>query len=245
MTNEIHEQNVAYYDAEAEQYENVRYATCAGRRADQFHKNLLDQMVCADLSPDARVLELGCGTGRLVEHVARRGYYVHGIDVSEGMIEVARRRLQKAETARTEITFYDGGVLPMDDESFDAAYAILVINLIPEYKDSFQQIARVLRPGGTFVFNVPNLASVYFPAGWYVNLRKKTRTSNTAGFRFSHWFMPSEWRTALTDCGLEVESLRGEPPYARWIDGCGSISAQGLGQYFSKSVFVKAKKVND
>jgi len=242
MADDIREQNIAYYDAEAKKYDDVRYATASGRRADIFHKKLLDEMVYADLARDARLLELGCGTGRLLEYVASKGFHVHGIDVSEGMAEIARNRLAALETGTAEITVYDGGVLPMDDDSFDAAYAILVVNLIPDYQDTFQQVARVLRPGGTFFFNVPNLTSIYFPVGCYVNLRKKTTTSNTAGYRYSHWFSPKEWRAALADCGLEVETLRGEPPYARWIDDCQPINARGLGQLFSKSVFIKARK---
>jgi SAM-dependent methyltransferase len=69
------------------------------------------------------VLEPGCGSGRIVEALARRGLRVVGIDVSPRMIELAQRRLEGVEGAEVFLAdmtsfrldrFFDGAACPID-----------------------------------------------------------------------------------------------------------------------------------
>ena len=242
MSENIQKQNVNYYDAEAGVYDSIRYSDKAGQRAHSFHIRILAELLCADLSSESSVLEVGCGTGRFLPYLARQAKAVEGLDVSPRMIEVAEQRVKEDKCQNVNCAVYDGQAFPFDDGIFDSVYAILVINLIPDYVGTFREVARVLRPGGTFLFNVPNLAGIYCLAGLYVNLRGKTRTANKAGHRYSHWFLPSEWRSALDECGMKVETIRGEPPHIRMFDNSSPLNAQGPGLLFSKSVFIKARR---
>jgi ubiquinone/menaquinone biosynthesis C-methylase UbiE len=75
--------------------------------------------VAAQLPAGARVLDVACGTGRISIPLARRGFHVSGLDVSERVLEVAR-----AEAPELDFRRGDMRELPWEDESFDA-----VINL--------------------------------------------------------------------------------------------------------------------
>ena len=102
------------------------------------------------------ILDLGCGTGRIAFGMERLGFeQVVGADFSEGMVEGAR---QISEGLGSSVQFHceDARKLPWADGSFDGI--IFGFNgwfMIPGAEDRFkalQEIFRVLRPGGRFVF---------------------------------------------------------------------------------------------
>jgi arsenite methyltransferase len=103
------------------------------------------------LAPDERVLDLGSGAGTdtLVasQMVGARGRVV-GIDMTEEML--AKARGAAAEMGATNVEFVPGEVehLPFADESFDVVISNGVIDLLPDKDVVFDQIFRVLRPGG-------------------------------------------------------------------------------------------------
>ncbi|MEP2758485.1 MAG: hypothetical protein ABJP66_05330, partial [Hyphomicrobiales bacterium] len=82
MNNEIREQNLKYYDTEASVYDSVRYSSAAGRRVEKFHQLVLERLLSECLLPGADILELGCGTGRLLESFLGREFSLNGIDIS-------------------------------------------------------------------------------------------------------------------------------------------------------------------
>ncbi len=103
------------------------------------------QMLAADVEPaEARILEIGCGTGRwlaeLVIEPARRCY---GLDPSAGMLRQARQR-----TAPIRLIQGRGEHLPIPADSFDLLYAVNVIHHITGQRAFIEEAYRVLRPGG-------------------------------------------------------------------------------------------------
>ena len=99
---QISAQNIGYYDAEAGEYDSKRYSTVRGRALDALQKRILVDYL-ADLSPSADILEIGCGTGRFVSSLSKRGYRLTGIDVSEGMLREARQRLAAEGDGTTKV----------------------------------------------------------------------------------------------------------------------------------------------
>jgi ubiquinone/menaquinone biosynthesis C-methylase UbiE len=100
------------------------------------------------------VLEIGFGTGhclkRIAESVGREGK-VYGIDISSGMMEIAKKRLEKAGIAdRVELHCRDAVSLPFDDNTLDAVFISFTLELFdtPEIPKVLEQIKRVLKPGG-------------------------------------------------------------------------------------------------
>src|SRR5580692_2800809 len=97
-----------------------------------------------------RALEIGCGPGRLVKPLSRHFGEIHGVDVADEMIRLARKRLSDIPHAHFHAT--DGASLPQfADESFDFIYSYAVFQHIPSREVVYQylkEIRRVLKPGG-------------------------------------------------------------------------------------------------
>jgi demethylmenaquinone methyltransferase/2-methoxy-6-polyprenyl-1,4-benzoquinol methylase len=148
VSTSLHESNRAFYDRISEAYDliadsNERAARLVGIRA-------------LALQPGESVLELGFGTGNeildLASGVGGTGT-VHGIDISPGMLRVARRKVEKARPAAAiDLRVADARKLPFEDASFDAAYSSFTVELFPpdEIGLAIREVWRVLRPGGRF-----------------------------------------------------------------------------------------------
>ncbi len=101
------------------------------------------------------VLDLGCAGGFMAEALAARGATVTGIDPAAQAIAAA-----KAHAAQTGLCIrYDVGVgeaLPYADASFDAVVCVDVLEHVRDLPQVLAEIARVLRPGGLFLFDTIN-----------------------------------------------------------------------------------------
>lgn len=207
-TDSENQQTIRFYDAEASTYDLSRYVSAGGQHVDAFHKRLISSVLFSRLPQSAKVLEMGCGTGRLIQHFLELKRDVSGMDASEKMLQIARNRVGD----KAPLSLGSAYALPYAEHSFDSVYSILVLNLLKDYQSAFNEVSRVLKDGGYFLFNVPNLQSIYFPVGLYVNLRGKTTGKNAAGYRYSHWFTRSEIRTALAQSSFTLISVYGQGP---------------------------------
>src|SRR5580693_614177 len=99
---------------------------------------------------DWRALEIGCGPGRLMRPMARHFVEIHGVDVSDEMIALAKDKLRDIHNAFPHAG--DGSTLPQfEDGFFDFIYSYAVFQHIPSRDVVYQylrEIARVLKPGG-------------------------------------------------------------------------------------------------
>jgi len=100
------------------------------------------------------VLEVGFGTGyclkRIAESVGKMGK-AYGVDISSGMLEATRRRLDKAGLMdRVELLCGDATILPYGDNSFDAVFMSFTLELFdtPEIPKLLEEVKRVLKPRG-------------------------------------------------------------------------------------------------
>ena len=104
---------------------------------------------------DSTVLDIGCYTGSLISGLSQTGFSdVYGVDVDSHA--VARgQKLYPALEAR--ITSYDGVTLPFAEATIDVVTMFDVLEHIPNVEKFLsQQVQRVLKPGGTLVFQTPN-----------------------------------------------------------------------------------------
>lgn len=88
-------------------------------------------------------LEIGCGTGFHAGRVRQLGWTPVGVDLSAGMLRLARDRMPAARADATR--------LPVADASVPAAVAMMVHTDMPAYPAVLREVRRVLRPGGVFV----------------------------------------------------------------------------------------------
>ena len=93
-----------------------------------------------------RVLEVGCGTGVLLQRLASRGDAV-GVDVSTGMLNKAAARLRSGSAGR--LVRADAQRLPFKDGSFDATVSTFALTAVPDLDAALAEMARVIRDGGS------------------------------------------------------------------------------------------------
>ncbi|NKC00888.1 MAG: methyltransferase domain-containing protein [Pseudomonadales bacterium] len=115
--------------------------------------------LCGDVQ-GIDILDIGCGEGYCARILKDMGAsQIDGLDISEEMIELAKRQDQQAGHGSR---FRVGNVeeLPFDDDSFDMVLGMFVYNYlhVDEMERSFSEVKRVLRPGGRFIFAVPHPA---------------------------------------------------------------------------------------
>jgi sterol 24-C-methyltransferase len=117
---------------------------------------LFEQRMFRDLrvGPGSRVLDIGCGRGRIAAHLATvTGAHVTGLNVDPDQLGSATKHAaDRGLTGLLHFRLGDLNVLPLDfpDESFDAIYHVQVFSLSRDLGTLFKELARLLRPGGTF-----------------------------------------------------------------------------------------------
>lgn len=110
----------------------------------------------ADLRPNDRVLDVGCGTGIVARRAARRigdDGSVVGIDLNKGMLDVARATSSERQPA-IEWRQGDATDLHFAEGSFDVVFCQQVLQFVPEPKAALREMHRVLAPGGRLVMGV-------------------------------------------------------------------------------------------
>lgn len=165
-----------------------------------------------------RILDAGCGAGPLSMVLRDRGAIVTGIDISAGMLKLARRRLgddvclQRADLKSP---------LPFPDNAFDDVIAALVLHYLEDWTAPLAELRRVLTPGGRLIVSVNHPAAIYFPGRLYPSGREAdyfathswavpwTMGGQTAVMRF--WHRPLHAMTdAFTEAGFRI-SVVSEP----------------------------------
>jgi SAM-dependent methyltransferase len=134
------------FEAEGWSTQAGTYGGLTGAITSRLAGSLLD---AAGVRPDWRVLDVATGPGYVAERAAARGARVVGIDLAEGMLELARQRVGGVELLRA-----DAEELPFDDASFDAVVGGFVINHLPRPQRALAEASRVLVPGGRVAFSV-------------------------------------------------------------------------------------------
>ncbi|MCX2953798.1 class I SAM-dependent methyltransferase [Lentzea sp. NEAU-D7] len=115
-------------------------------------RKLVDE---AGLSFGNRVVDLGCGAGRLSNALAAHVHEVVGVDVAQSMVDEANRINQFPD--RVSFVAYDGYRLPFADESFDSALSLISLQHSPPalQVQALLELQRVVRPGGVLVIQLP------------------------------------------------------------------------------------------
>jgi 2-polyprenyl-6-hydroxyphenyl methylase / 3-demethylubiquinone-9 3-methyltransferase len=156
------------------------------------------------------VLDLGCAGGFMAEALAERDARVTGIDPASEAIAAARAH---AAQIGHQIR-YDVGVgedLPYDDAAFDAVVCVDVLEHVQDLPRVLAEVARVLRPGGLFLFDTINrnplarLATITVAEDILRLLPRGTHDPDM-------FIKPSELRDALRAAGLEPGRFTGLGP---------------------------------
>jgi SAM-dependent methyltransferase len=143
--------------------------------------------------------DIGCGTGRLAPYLAAQGLSPRGVDLSPGMVEIARRDYP-------EFSFEVGDLraLPFDDASLAGAVCwYSLIFLAPDDRDAaFAEVARVVKPGGYLV-------TAFKPGDG--KLRRGGKLAGLGVEYDGYWLPAEEMEARITAAGF-VTAYRGVRP---------------------------------
>lgn len=199
-----------YYDEFSRNYDQRRGGNVPGGYHDLLDH--LESSYVAKFGTGRRVLEVGCGTGLILERISQFASSAEGIDLSPGMLERARSRgLSVREGSATD--------LPFEDSSFDVTCSFKVLAHVPDIEKALSEMARVTKPGGTI------LAEFYNPVSIRGLLRKlgparKIGAAKAESDVFTRFDSPARARQ-LSPPGcdyLEARGVRIVSPVARLVD---------------------------
>lgn len=169
------------YDLHAKDYDQRR------DYLNSFEKDELKRLI-GDVK-GKKVLDVGCGTGRLIGYLQNEGAEVTGVDLSEKMVEKVQKKFSFIDVKQADIR-----ELPFENDSFDVVIAAFVIVHLKDLQEAFDEVCRVLKPGGHFI--VTN-----------INQRKapKIKTDEGEIVIESYYHIPRHVAEAMQESFFEIE----------------------------------------
>ncbi len=175
---------IQYYDRLAPDYDAERFGHSYGKFIDAQERAILARL----LPPGAaRILDLGCGTGRL------SAFATHGCDASVESLKVARQKSDRTFVGA------DATRLPFAPASFDAAFSFhLLMHLAPTViAGLLREAGRVLRPGGVLIADIPSA------------LRRRLHPRRDSGWHGATSLTTAQLRQLAAPAGLALRDTRG------------------------------------
>jgi SAM-dependent methyltransferase len=169
--------------------------------------------------PGARALELGCSDGWFLDRLQLAGWTPIGVELSA---EPARRARDRGYEVHT------GTLAPhmFSEQSFDACFAWMVLEHLPDPKETLWELRRLLRPGGWLAFSVPNFACwerYLFGRYWrglepprhlqHFEPRRLRKLLREQGFRVERTIHQHNVLNLIASLGLVLKDKR---PYGKW-----------------------------
>ncbi len=132
----------AYFASVAEEWDRIRSLHVAEDQVEAAIDALVGK------GPFNLFVDVGTGTGRMLELVAPRAREAVGIDASRAMLAVARGRLARPEFGHVKLRLADAAALPLEDDCADLVSIHQVLHYLEDPRGVIAEAARVLRPGG-------------------------------------------------------------------------------------------------
>lgn len=203
--------------------------TTYNRIAEDWHKDHVADMWWVEatekfvslLLAGAAVFDVGCGSGVKSKYLARKGFRVIGMDLSEKMIEIARREVPEAS-----FSVGDMSALETLHEMFDGVFAQASLLHIPKASAAKVVLgfAKKLKPGGYVYIGVKELN----PGG----KEEEIRMENDYGYeyeRFFSYYTSEEIKGYMADAGMEIVYENITPSgKTRWVQVIGRLRPEHL-----------------
>lgn len=177
MQDATDERTQRYYDELSRSYDHARQGG--------YHR-MIDDLELSVLLPyleNAKALELGCGTGLILERVAKIAEQAIGVDFSRDM---AKHAVDRGLDVRIGHLY----ALPFEDDEFDVTYAFKVLAHVPDAKRALQEAARVTRPGGFILAELYNPWSLRYAAK-ILGGPRPTGADRTEADVYTRWDSPA------------------------------------------------------
>ena len=194
----------AFYAEEAEVYEQTRYRTRYGTLFRQLHHAVLNEAL-KTLSPQAKCLEVACGTGHTTRVLSQHFDSLTACDLTP---EMMIRNQKAAIRPNVEYLQANAFALPFEDNSFDVLVTTRFLHLFPEADQQrlFMEFNRVLAPGGKLIIDFDNIVArwIYVIPHVLYNLLRYQRLAP-----FSIYNFPGRTRRNISLAGFDSLTLQG------------------------------------
>jgi 2-polyprenyl-3-methyl-5-hydroxy-6-metoxy-1,4-benzoquinol methylase len=202
--------------AEAKVHQNAQQPEFAARECQQLI-TYLNRL--GFTRQNYKILDLGCGTGRLTVELAKLGYNAYGTDINPDFIEIARDKAQKMGVS-AQVMVAPSERLPFDDNFFDVCLAVSVLEHVADWKKTVSEVARILKPGGIAYFDTTNALNPlpgevkHVPCMGYIPRRLRSPIIDLISARFpalvgysltpaKNWFTQTGLKRALSLAGFK------------------------------------------
>jgi SAM-dependent methyltransferase len=140
----------AFFGSMGRRYDEVAFAGHALTRVAEQETRLVSEAI--GQGAGRALLDVGAGTGRFSGIAAAQDWAVTAFDAAPEMLSVIRDRHPAVRTVEGTL----GEVLPFASASFDAIIAMRVVKYVPDTQGALAELARVLAPGGSLLFDLAN-----------------------------------------------------------------------------------------
>ncbi|HEX6022308.1 MAG TPA: class I SAM-dependent methyltransferase [Solirubrobacter sp.] len=235
---EILDVNRRYHDVAAQSYD-TKWGISFGEIGHQQVLGKIAKLLGPNPGPYQRSLEIGAGTGYFSLNLLQTGVIREATctDISPGMLETLERNAHDLGL-EVETASCDAAELPFEDETFDLVIGHAVLHHLPDLDRSFQEFARVLKPGGTVFFAgepsrsgdrlaaVPKRAGLRLGPAWrrLMNARPAPEHDGDGqdehaleAFVDVHAFVPADLERHARAAGFADVRVRGEELLANWF----------------------------
>lgn len=188
--------------------ENQRYATedyCPISKEEEMMFRLLAQYTKEkNIFPSQlKILDIGCGSGKISKELLKKGYQVIGLDFSEEAIKKAQGQGVVAKRANL-----DEGI-PETSDTYDIVWAGDIVEHVFDPIGLLKESARVLKPGGTILITIPSDVGLLSRIKMLFGISHQEQMYTTSGFYKHHtFFTPRLIRFMLKKAGLNIHTFK-------------------------------------
>ncbi len=115
---------------------------------ESFHMSTVEPILC-EIPAGAKVLDVGCNSGALMELLNQKGCKAYGVDVSDKLV-------RECKAKRLKVRYADAASLPFNDKKFDVVVMREVLVHLLDPVAALKEIKRVLKPGGFLIGSTPH-----------------------------------------------------------------------------------------
>jgi len=178
------------------------------RNEEFFHKHIINPTLL-NLLGDVKgkaVLDVACGEGhfsRKLAEQAKGDIQITGIDASKKLIDIAQK---KNEPFSHSIRFQVGDASRLDglpSNSFDIAICNMALMFIKRYEETIQEVARVLKPQGLFVFSLLHPCFLTPGSGWILEDSPDKKKGKRIGWKTDNYYLRLVYHGVMVECNTK------------------------------------------
>ncbi len=191
-----------------EERENQRYAAqdyCPISREEEIMFDLLAQYTKEEnvLPSQLKILDIGCGSGRISKELIKKGYQVVGLDFAEEAVKKAQ-----AQGVNAKRVNLDEGI-PENSETFDIVWAGDIVEHVFDPIGLLKESARVLKSSGIMLITIPSDVGLVSRIKMLFGISHQEQMYMTSGFYKHHtFFTPRLIRFMLKKAGLHINTFK-------------------------------------